>query len=75
MDHIHNETVFAFLNEYKNNPNIKRFLEEQQKFINEINNEFGTDYDSYLDYLIANIGDDSPYTMKDLIALLGKNCR
>ena len=70
MDHIHNETVLAFLKEHKNNSNVKDFLRKQNKAIHLMNGESGTDYQGYLDYLEANIGDDAEFTMGELTALL-----
>jgi hypothetical protein len=35
-----------------------------------MNGESGTDYQGYLDYLEANIGDDAEFTMGELTALL-----
>lgn len=70
MDHIHNETVLAFLKEHEDNPNVKSFLRKQNRAINAMNKELGTDYKDYLDYLEANIGDDAEFTMGELEALL-----
>lgn len=70
MDHIHNETVLAFLKEHKDNPNVKDFLRKQNHAIEVINKELGTNYKDYLDYLEANIGDDGEFTMGELEALL-----
>jgi hypothetical protein len=70
MDHIHNETVLAFLKEHKDTPNVKDFLRKQNKAIHLMNGESGTDYQGYLDYLEANIGDDAEFTMGELTALL-----
>ena len=70
MDHIHNETVLAFLKEHKDNPNVKDFLRKQNQAIDVMNKESGTDYKSYLDYLEANIGDDASFTVKQLERLL-----
>lgn len=72
MDHIHNETVVGFLKAHRDNPNIKRFLREQQEMIDKINKELGTDYRDYLSYLEVNIGDDASFTMEGLKALLGE---
>ena len=70
MDHIHNEAVLVFLNLHKENPNIKRFIKEQQKDINNLNKELNENYKDYLDYLESNIGDDASFTMDELKALL-----
>lgn len=70
MDHIHNETVLAFMQEYKNHPNVKAFLRKQNKAIRLMNEESGSDYHDYLDYLQANIGDDAGITMAESEALL-----
>jgi hypothetical protein len=70
MDHIHNETVLAFLKEHRDNPNVKDFLRRQGQVIRLINRESGTDYRDYLDYLEGNIGDDAEFTMAELEALL-----
>ena len=70
MDHIHNETVLAFLNVHKNKPNVRDFLKKQNRAIQLMNRESGTDYRDYLDYLEANIGDDAEFTMAELEALL-----
>ena len=70
MDHIHNETVLAFLKEHNNHPNVKHFLRKQNHMMHVMNKELGTDYKGYLDYLQANIGDDASFTMDELEALL-----
>ena len=70
MDHIHNETVLAFLKEHKDNTNVKDFLRKQNKTIRLMNRESGTDYRDYLDYLEGNIGDDAEFTMAELEKLL-----
>jgi len=67
MDHIHNETVLAFLKEHKDNPGVKDFLRKQNKTIRLMNRESGTDYQ---DYLEGNIGDDAEFTMAELEKLL-----
>jgi len=71
MDHIHNETVLGFLKVHRDNPNIKRFIKEQQTMIDRINKESEADYKDYLSYLEDNIGDDASFTIDELKALLG----
>ena len=66
MDHIHNETVLAFLKGHKDNPNVRRFLRKQNHAVEVMNKELGTDYRNFLDYLEANIGDDAEFTMAQL---------
>ena len=70
MDHIHNEAVLAFLQAYKDNANVQRFLTRQKRAIEELNTELGTEYKDYVDYLEDNIGDDADFTMDELKALL-----
>ena len=70
MDHIHNETVLAFMHAHNDNPNVQRFLAKQKLGIEELNTELGTEYKGYLDYLEDNIGDDADFTMDELKALL-----
>ena len=70
MDHIHNETVLAFLNMHKDKPNIRDFLKKQNRAVRLMNRESGTDYRDYLDYLKANIGDDVEFSMAELEELL-----
>ncbi len=48
MDHIHNEAVLAFLQAYKDHPNVQRFLTRQKRAIEELNTELGTKYRGYL---------------------------
>lgn len=70
MDHIHNETVLAFMQAHNDNPNVQRFLAKQKRAIEALNREIGTAYKDYFDYLENNIGDDADYTMDELKALL-----
>jgi len=70
IDHIHNETVLAFLQAHKANPNVQRFLAKQNKEIQAMNKSLGTDYKDYFDYIEDNIGDDADFTMDELKALL-----
>ena len=70
MDHIHNETVLAFLQAHKANPNVQRFLAKQKKAVEALNKEIDTGYKDYFDYLEDNIGDDADFTMDELKALL-----
>lgn len=60
----------AFLKEHEDNPDVKSFLRKQNRAINAMNKELGTDYKDYLDYLEANIGDDASFTMAQLETLL-----
>jgi hypothetical protein len=73
MDHIHNETVLAFLRVHKDNSNVINLLKKQNKAIHLMNRESGTDYSDYMDYLEANIGDDAEFTMAELETLLKDN--
>ena len=70
MDHIHNEAVLAFLQVHKDNPNVQRFLAKQKQAIEALNEEIGTVYKDYFDYLEDNIGDDADFTMDELKAVL-----
>jgi len=68
--HLHNSDVVTFLSEHKENPNIKKFLEQmQEEIVAELNEEFGTEYQNYIHYLNESSGDDASYTIKDLIAI------
>lgn len=70
MNHIHNEAVLAFLMAHQDNENVRRFIRKQDQEVRVMNNEFGTSYGGYIDYLAANIGDDASFTMDELKALL-----
>ena len=70
MNHIHNEAVLAFLMAHQDNPNVKRFIGKQDEAVREANNELGASHGGYIDYLVANIGDDASFTMDELKALL-----
>jgi len=70
MEHIHNETVLAFLKAHEDHPNVQRFLEKQKREIEAMNRSLGTDCRDYLDYLEGNIGDDADWSMDELKALL-----
>ena len=70
MDHIHNETVLAFLQAHKTNPNVQRFLAKKKRAMEALNREIGTTYKDYFDYLEDNIGDDADFTMDELRILL-----
>ena len=70
MEHIHNETVLAFLKAHEGEPGVQRFIQEQDKQVKALNRELGTRYEGYLDYLEANIGDDASFTLEELKALL-----
>jgi hypothetical protein len=67
---IHNEAVLAFLKEHKDNPNVKDFLQKQNRVIRQMNRDSGMNYKDYLDYLEANIGDDAEFTMGELVGML-----
>lgn len=71
MDHIHNEAVLAFLEAHKDRPGVKRFLARQDEITKAMDKAPGADYEDYLDYLGANIGDDAEFTMVELNGLLG----
>ncbi len=71
LDHIHNETVLTFLQMHNKNSAVKKYIAEQQTWIDEINAALDTKYKGYLDYLEANIGDDADFTMDELQELLG----
>jgi hypothetical protein len=73
MDHIHNETVLAFLNMHKNKRIVKNFLKKQNRAVRRMNRESGTDYRDYLEYLKAHIGDDADFTMAELEALINSD--
>jgi hypothetical protein len=66
MDHIHNETVLAFLKAHREHPKVRRLLADEDREVAKMNRELGTDYKDYLDYLEANSGDDAAYTMEEL---------
>ncbi|MGB6919249.1 MAG: hypothetical protein WBF96_12070 [Phycisphaerae bacterium] len=70
MEHIHNETVLAFLKAHEDMPGVKRFIQEQDKQVKALNRELGTRYEGYLEYLDENIGDDASFTLEELKALL-----
>ena len=70
MDHLHNSDVLMFFRAHSDNANIKKYIEEEQGSIDEVNAEFGTGYRDFLDYLESNIGDDVCFTFDDLMALL-----
>jgi len=70
MDHIHNETVLSFIKIHKDNINMQRFLKKEDEAIRAMNKELDTDYEDYLDYLEANIGDDASFTLEELQDLL-----
>jgi hypothetical protein len=70
MTHLHNSDVLNFLKLNKDNPNVKKHIEKQQGWIEELNEEFNMNYKDYLDYLEQNIGDDASYTMDELKELI-----
>ena len=73
IEHIHNETVLAFLTEWRKRPGVQRFLRRKDQAIRAMNRTLGTKYKDYLDYLEGNIGDDASVTMAELKALLGQS--
>ena len=70
MEHIHNETVLAFLKAHQDEPGVRRFIQEQDKQVKALNRELGTRHEGYLEYLEENIGDDASFTLEELKALL-----
>ena len=70
MEHIHNETVLAFLLAHIEHPNVQRFLNQQKHEIQEMNQSLGTNYKDYIDYLEDNIGDDADWSIDQLKVLL-----
>lgn len=70
MNHIHNEAVLAFLTAHQDNENVQRFIGKQDEAVREANKELGTSHGGYIDYLVANIGDDACFTMEELKELL-----
>ena len=70
MDHIHNETVLAFLKEHRDSEGVRHFLRRQMKEMDALRRTVGTAYRDYLEYLEANIGDDAEFTMAELNGLL-----
>lgn len=75
MEHIHNETVLAFLKLHREHPNVRRLLAEADREMAELNRELGTDYDGYLDYLEGNGGDDAACTMDQMEGLVATKRR
>ena len=75
MDHIHNETVLAFLKLHREHPNIQKLLAEEDAEVAEMNEALGTGYKDFLDYLERNSGDDAACTMEKLEALVTRKRR
>lgn len=73
MRDIHNSDVLTFLEDNKNNANIKKALVELDKSVatTKTYHVAGKDitpptYDSYFEYLEENIGDDAMFTLSEL---------
>ena len=70
VGHLHNSDVLMFLRTHSDNEGIKRFVADEQRFVEDENEVFGTAYKDFLDYLDNNPGDDSSFTQEELRALL-----
>jgi predicted ATPase with chaperone activity len=71
VDHVHNETVLAFLRAHEDIPAVQSFLRLQHRAIVAMNRGVRSDEKDYFAYLGANIADEAAYATAELEALSG----